>query len=96
MALPTTTHAQQLQAVAVTSLRASGPIPGGLRLAAQPSRRPYILTGAVAGGAIAGLLAYNDVRNSDAILGEVGIAIAAAAGAAAGALVGWAVYELRH
>ena len=60
------------------------------------SRQDYILIGVVAGGMLGGYLAYNDVKNSDAILGVIGVALAAVGGAAVGALLGWIVYELAH
>lgn len=63
---------------------------------AQPSSWPYIIVGGIAGALVAGSLAYNDLKNSDAILGEVGVAIAAAGGAVVGAGVGWVVHRLRY
>ena len=77
---------------------ASDVTPDSTRLTStdRPSRAAFVLTGAVVGGVTAGVLAYQSIKNSEAILGEVGVVIAALAGAAGGALLGWAIYEIRQ
>jgi hypothetical protein len=62
----------------------------------RPSRIPYVAGGALLGGVIAGVSTYNDIRHSDAILGEVSVAIATLGGVVVGGLLGWAVYEIRY
>ena len=62
----------------------------------KPSRASFIIVGAILGGATAGVWAYQDIKNSDAILGEIGVAIAAGAGLVAGGLIGWTVHSIRY
>lgn len=62
----------------------------------RPSRVPYILGGAITGGVVTGILIYRELKNSDAILGEITGVLVTLGGTLVGALLGWVVYEIRH
>lgn len=96
--IPGRINAQQLSPVAFHQQRAEHSVLAYSVATQRPnrSRAPYIITGAVLGGAIAGALAYHDLKHSDAYFGQTVIALVAAGGALVGALLGWGVYEARY